>query len=193
MLQLSTLAATAAATTRRSSSTRMATAYARRLSSTPKPIDLYRLPAFRRTLSSTRPFFNANQVPPGVAASTTPPIPPTGPVVVKKVFLHRTRRVLRWGAYLTFSSVLGVGILTAAIFAHDAFTYNSQHIDRVPVNPLALNPERGGPKNLPIVSSYLNDEEDDEAKKLAKKPRLVIVGGGWGVRIRHHCCVRMEY
>ena len=63
------------------------------------------------------------------------------------------------------------------------FTYTDKHVDRVPVNPLALNPQRGGPKNLPVARVLVDDEEDDEAKKLASKPRLVIVGAGWGVSI----------
>lgn len=57
-----------------------------------------------------------------------------------------------------------------------------KHIEGVPVEPLALQPERGGPKNLPITKSYLSDVEDAEASELKSKPHLVIVGGGWGVR-----------
>lgn len=68
----------------------------------------------------------------------------------------------------------------AGFFIHDAFTYTDRHVDRVPVSPLALHPERGGPKNLPVVKALLADEEDEEAKKLSEKPKLVIVGGGWG-------------
>ena len=51
------------------------------------------------------------------------------------------------------------------------------------MNPLALHPERGGPKNLPVARASLSDEEDEENKKLSSKPRLVIVGGGWGVSV----------
>jgi hypothetical protein len=54
-------------------------------------------------------------------------------------------------------------------------------VDRVPVSPLALCPKLGGPKNLPVASVGLADEETEENRKLASKPRLVIVGGGWGV------------
>jgi hypothetical protein len=73
-------------------------------------------------------------------------------------------------------ATIGVGILV-----HDVFTYNDKHADRVPVNPLALHPERGGPKNLPIARVQVDDEEDEEARKLLTRPKLVIVGGGWGV------------
>jgi hypothetical protein len=134
---------------------------------------LPQVPLARRTISSSPAFFNDNFYP-----SPPPPPPPKNP------FLARARLVGRYGAYLVFSSVLGVGLVTGGIFLHDAFTYNSAHADRVPVNPLALNPERGGPKNLPIVRVNLGDEEDEEMKKLATKPKLVIVGAGWGVSAR---------
>jgi hypothetical protein len=161
--------------------------YARRVrfaSSVPPPTPFAAFTAGRRTLSSSRPFFDANtRVPPppaplpGTSAAQTPPVAPAAP----HIYFRRTRRVFRWGAYLAFSSVLGLSAITGGIFLHDAFTYNSAHVDRVPVNPLALHPETGGPKNLPVVSSYLGDEEDEENRALSSKPRLVIVGGGWGV------------
>ena len=40
----------------------------------------------------------------------------------------------------------------------------------------------GGPKDLPIAKVSLDDDETEDNKKLQEKPRLVIVGGGWGVR-----------
>ena len=54
-------------------------------------------------------------------------------------------------------------------------------MDRVPVSPLALHPKLGGPKNLPVASVTLGDEESEENRQLAHKPKLIIVGGGWGV------------
>ncbi|OSD08371.1 nucleotide-binding domain-containing protein [Trametes coccinea BRFM310] len=92
----------------------------------------------------------------------------------------RWRKAIRYTGYLVGSSVIGVGVLTAAIFLHDAFTYRERHIDGVPVSPRALHPERGGPKNLPVLSRLLSDLEDDENRELVQKPHLVIVGGGWG-------------
>ncbi|KAK7467389.1 hypothetical protein VKT23_004445 [Stygiomarasmius scandens] len=106
--------------------------------------------------------------------STTPP--GTEP----KSFARRAFTFAKYTSYICLSSVLGVVVLGTGIFIHDAFTYTEKHIDRVPINPLALHPEKGGPKNLPIVSAQMDDEEDEEAKKLAHKPKLVIVGGGWG-------------
>lgn len=77
--------------------------------------------------------------------------------------------------------MFGVLAIGAGIFIHDAFTYSEKHLERVPVSPLALHPERGGPKNLPVARVQVDDEEDEENKMLAEKPKLVIVGGGWGV------------
>lgn len=96
-------------------------------------------------------------------------------------FLYRTRLLLRWTGYAAASTVLGVSLITGAIFVHDAFTYNEAHVDKVPVSPLALQPETGGPKNLPIVSAFLGDIEDSANERISQKPRLLIVGGGWGV------------
>lgn len=99
----------------------------------------------------------------------------------KKSILRRSLNAAKYTSYVLASSVVGLGVITAAIFIHDAFTYTERHIDRVPVNPLALHPERGGKKNLPIARVLVDDEEDEEVKKLADKPKLVIIGGGWGV------------
>ena len=43
--------------------------------------------------------------------------------------------------------------------------------------------ERGGPKNLFIARVLVGDEEAEYAKLLRTKPKLVVVGGGWGVSI----------
>ncbi|OAX41706.1 nucleotide-binding domain-containing protein [Rhizopogon vinicolor AM-OR11-026] len=95
-------------------------------------------------------------------------------------FLSRTLLVAKYTGYAVFSSAFGILLLGAGIFIHDAFTYTNKHIDRVPVLPLALHPERGGPKNLPVVRALVDDVEDDEAKSLLDKPKLVIIGAGWG-------------
>ncbi|KAH7343714.1 nucleotide-binding domain-containing protein [Rhizoctonia solani] len=106
------------------------------------------------------------------------PAPP--PPSWTTILMRRGLFGLKWTGFLIGSSALGIGLLTGALFVHDAFTYNDKHVEKVPVNPLALKPETGGPKNLPIASSLVGDEEDEEAKILSQKPRLVIVGGGWG-------------
>ncbi|KAG6331259.1 hypothetical protein ID866_7829 [Astraeus odoratus] len=110
------------------------------------------------------------------ASSVQQPSTPVG----NRRFLRRSLQVAKYTSYFALSAAVGVLAIGAGIFIHDAFTYTDKHIDRVPVSPLALHPERGGPKNLPIVSALLGDEEDEEARKLNEKPKLVIVGGGWG-------------
>ncbi|KAJ7087750.1 mitochondrial NADH dehydrogenase [Mycena epipterygia] len=97
-----------------------------------------------------------------------------------KSYLRRTLTAARYTGYFCLSATVGVFAIGAGFFIHDAFTYNDKHVERVPVSPLALHPECGGPKNLPVVKVLVDDEDDEEQKKLAGKPRLVIVGGGWG-------------
>lgn len=94
-------------------------------------------------------------------------------------------------ARLALSSVLGVTVLVGAILAHDAFTYSERHTDRVPTNPLALQPRRGGKKNLPILEANLDSEEDEVRRAMQDKPRLVIVGGGWGVSDTSHTNLKL--
>lgn len=56
---------------------------------------------------------------------------------------------------------VGLGLVTfvGVLFIHDAFTYTSKHTERVPVSPLALHPELGGPKNLPIAKVLIDDDD----------------------------------
>lgn len=115
----------------------------------------------------------------GVEAPPPPPPPPPPPQ--GSTFAGRTKTFAKWTGIFCLSSVVGIVSLTAGILAHDAFTYNEKHADRVPLNPLALHPETGGPKNLPVARVLIDDEEDDEAKQLLEKPKLVIIGAGWGV------------
>jgi hypothetical protein len=86
----------------------------------------------------------------------------------------------------TFFGVLAIG---GVILLHDALTYTERHVDRVPTHLLALNPRRGGPKNLPIIERDLADQEDEFTASLVDKPHLVIVGGGWGVSSMITCCI----
>lgn len=113
------------------------------------------------------------------AFSTTPPRPE--PLKAKWQRLPpRARTVIKYTGYAAGSTVVGVFVLTSLILLHDAFTYRTKYVDGVPTEPLALNPELGGPKNLPVLRSYLSDVEDPQQAQIREKPRLVIVGGGWG-------------
>ncbi|KAI1848152.1 hypothetical protein JX266_005865 [Neoarthrinium moseri] len=73
------------------------------------------------------------------------------------------------------------GFLVAAFFIYDSTTYKeTSFFGECRVSEFALSPRRGGPKNLPIIDALI-DDDDTEAKRAQKqKPRLVILGGGWG-------------
>ncbi|KAK3949983.1 hypothetical protein QBC32DRAFT_347792 [Pseudoneurospora amorphoporcata] len=80
------------------------------------------------------------------------------------------------------SSIAFVGLSFVAFFLYDASTYSSHASNKgdIDISKLALNPRRGGPKNLPILEVFLDDDDSEEKKKHKEKPRLVILGGGWG-------------
>ncbi|OJK00762.1 hypothetical protein ASPACDRAFT_77668 [Aspergillus aculeatus ATCC 16872] len=83
-------------------------------------------------------------------------------------------------AYCGFFIVMS-GAAVVAFFIYDATTYreNSSAGD-VPVSELALNPRRGGPKNLPIAEVLISDNDSDDRLANQDKPRLVVLGTGWG-------------
>ncbi|KAF4125382.1 NADH dehydrogenase [Geosmithia morbida] len=103
--------------------------------------------------------------------SGKPPVPTKSRLVI---VAYRTAAFI--GASL---SVLGVAIV--AFFIYDASTYKeySTQCD-IEVPQLALNPRRGGPKNLPIAEAFIDDNDSEENRRQVQKPRLVVLGGGWG-------------
>lgn len=46
-----------------------------------------------------------------------------------------------------------LGVCILGLLAYDATTYSDRHIGQIPVNPIALSPQLGGEKNLPVSSS----------------------------------------
>lgn len=75
-----------------------------------------------------------------------------------------------------------LGLTLLGLWAYDASTYHHPHDIKVPVDPLALNPERGGKKNLKIATALVDDLDDNRVGASGKdKKKLVIVGGGWAV------------
>jgi NADH dehydrogenase len=78
----------------------------------------------------------------------------------------------------TFVAVSGG--LIVAFFIYDASTYSENpDVEDIPVSELALNPKRGGPKNLPIAYAHVDDDDCPENRAIKDKPRLVILGTGW--------------
>lgn len=77
--------------------------------------------------------------------------------------------------------VIGTGIVVVAFFIYDASTYREDLTSGdIPVSELALNPRRGGPKNLPIADVLISDYDSQAMLEQKDKPRLVILGTGWG-------------
>ncbi|KAJ9160965.1 hypothetical protein NKR19_g2800 [Coniochaeta hoffmannii] len=99
--------------------------------------------------------------------------------------LPRSRSRLANFAYRTAawfgSSVAFVGISVILFFLYDASTY-AEHGTQSDINvsELALNPRRGGPKNLPVCDVLIDDDDSPEKRAQKEKPKLVILGGGWG-------------
>lgn len=106
------------------------------------------------------------------------------PEVSHNIPPRRKSRILHYlfktAAYFgTFVAVSGG--LIVAFFIYDASTYHETPIEvDIPVSELALNPRRGGPKNLPILEHYIDDNECESLKAQRDKPKLVILGTGWG-------------
>lgn len=95
----------------------------------------------------------------------------------KSRVLNFTYRAAAWiGISLT---VIGGGVL--AFFIYDASTYReSCSSSDISVAQLALQPRRGGPKNLPIAEVFIDDSDSEGKARSQDKPKLVILGGGWG-------------
>ncbi|KAH8895734.1 nucleotide-binding domain-containing protein [Thozetella sp. PMI_491] len=78
-------------------------------------------------------------------------------------------------------SIAFVGLGVVAFFAYDASTYKTYaEQSDINVSQLALSPRRGGPKNLPILEVFIDDDDSEEKARQKDKPKLVILGGGWG-------------
>ena len=71
--------------------------------------------------------------------------------------------------------------MVVAFFIYDASTYREDlsALD-IPVSELALNPRRGGSKNLPIIEQFIDDDESEGRRGCKHKPKLVVLGTGWG-------------
>ena len=78
-------------------------------------------------------------------------------------------------------SVTVVGGAVVLFFIYDATTYQiDPSVDELEISEVALSPRRGGPKNLPIAEHLIDDDETPEKKCQKRKPKLVILGTGWG-------------
>ena len=99
------------------------------------------------------------------------------PVKPRSRFLHYAYRgFASLGLFIVIS-----GGLVVAFFIYDATTYSEDPaISDIPVSEYALSPRRGGPKNLPIAEYFVDDDDTEGMVEQKHKPKLVILGTGWG-------------
>ena len=105
------------------------------------------------------------------------------PISTKALPSHRGpvfRFLYRFFAYAG-GFILVSGGLVLAFFIYDASTYREDlSFSDIPVSEYALNPKRGGPKNLPIANVLVDDDDCADSTRLKDKPKLVVLGSGWG-------------
>ncbi|KAF1966191.1 hypothetical protein BU23DRAFT_518532 [Bimuria novae-zelandiae CBS 107.79] len=132
------------------------------------PATLYRRPQLAAALQKAR--LN-QQRSPILRSVSTKPLPAPRSRLAR--FAWRSAAAI--GLFVAMS-----GALVVAFFIYDATTYKEEaDTYDIPVSELALHPRRGGPKNLPIVEYFVDDDEPD-MKQNKHKPRLVVLGTGWG-------------
>lgn len=81
--------------------------------------------------------------------------------LTKRIWLVGKPGYIKWPVRAIYAVVFSTVTLLGGILIWDATTYRTRYLDGVPVNPLALNPRRGGPKNLKIAEFMVGDEETD--------------------------------
>ncbi|KAL2761107.1 hypothetical protein ACRALDRAFT_2039600 [Sodiomyces alcalophilus JCM 7366] len=98
------------------------------------------------------------------------------PKVQSKLLKYAYRAAAWFGGSIVFMT-----LAIAGFFIYDASTYKEHTTQQdVEVAQLALYPRRGGPKNLPIAEALIDDADSEEKMRQRGKPKLVILGGGWG-------------
>ncbi|KAL9948493.1 hypothetical protein D7B24_007229 [Verticillium nonalfalfae] len=130
-------------------------------------------PRSQARTSLTPFFFDAHKAP---KASVRPisgkPLPQ-----VKSRALNFAYRAAAWFGI----SVAFVGVSVVGFFIYDASTYKEHTTGMdITVSQMALNPRIGGPKNLPIAEVFIDDSDHETKQNQKDKPKLVILGGGWG-------------
>ena len=136
----------------------------------PRPVDhtYNRHPCIERFLRSPRRLTHHDLLRP----VSTHPLPRR-----RSRLFHFTYRLFAYaGGFILIS-----GGLVVAFFIYDASTYREDlSYTDIPVSEDALQPRRGGPKNLPIAEVLVDDDDCPENSRQKHKPKLVILGSGWG-------------
>jgi len=113
-----------------------------------------------------------------------PPTPTNGRSISTRPLPTNRGRIFRF-FYRFFAYAGGFiivsGSLVLAFFIYDASTYREDlSYSDIPVSEHALMPKRGGPKNLPIAHVLVDDDDCADNTRNKHKPKLVILGSGWG-------------
>ncbi|KAH3686962.1 hypothetical protein WICPIJ_002060 [Wickerhamomyces pijperi] len=90
-------------------------------------------------------------------------------------------KLVKYTIVLIGTTSLTFGVLLIGFFVYDASTYHPDPLpDNLIINELALNPCKGGPENLPILKHNLDDYDCESKENLKYRPKLVVLGSGWG-------------
>lgn len=105
--------------------------------------------------------------------------------ISRQALLGFQKSPLLENGYKAFKSIgyflIMSGALVVGFFIYDAHTYeNSPESFDIPVSEYALSPRSGGPKDLPIVEYHIDDDDTPQMRSQKHKPKLVILGTGWG-------------
>jgi len=83
--------------------------------------------------------------------------------------------------------VFMLGTVVIGFFVYDASTYKEDNdTGDCPVSELALTPELGGPKNLPIAHFLVDDHDGEDIIRQKDKPRLVVRSVQIGKKNKHN-------
>jgi NADH dehydrogenase len=82
----------------------------------------------------------------------------------------------RIGKYGLVGVAAGSALTVAYHLSHDEEVINTAEGAHLTVPKQAFRPHLGGFKQLPVVSHFLDDSIHEENTK----PRLVVIGSGWG-------------
>lgn len=118
-------------------------------------------------------FSNLQYVEPQVPKTIPPP----------KSFMGSTLlgRIVKGTYFAIMVGSTTIFVLLCGFFIYDATTYAPEPFpENVKVSQLALSPEKGGPDNLPILKRNLDDYDSPEKEQLQYRPKLVVLGSGWG-------------
>lgn len=95
-------------------------------------------------------------------------------------FSHGFGKLLKWSIVSTGAIVTICGSALVIFFIYDSTTYRECEVpEHIEVPTLAINPELGGPENLPILRESLDTYDSELKQTISYKPKLVILGSGW--------------